>query len=450
MSPKRAGRIVDRRSDHRGTRPKRQPRGLAVVLSAVLLLKLLVMWQLKDHVLTQPDAGLDTTMPCRSPAVSSMATPRSGPGLYFVSPLYIYFLAGARRHRLLHRRAGAADPPGTAAVACVYLGACEWFGRRAAWIAAGLAALTGLFTFYESLLLQAALDPFLTAAGIAALAVGLRRGDDRGHLAAGIAFGAQILNRPNVAIAAGTIALCLAFTRHHRAAAVFAGALALAVVPLAARNLAVTGTWSAVSSHGGLNFYIGNHDRADGTYQPVPGITPNLEGQRDDARRVAERAEGRTLDDAAVSAYFYRRGWSWIRDQPAAAIRLFVRKLSLVFSSAEIWLNNSYRFFADDPRSLLRALFVGPAVLIPLGLVGLVLAAPKAMRLEYIVWASFVPVYAVAVALFFVADRYTLPLLIPLCASAGAAIDAFATMAASRRWTHLGMGAAAVVLSSQW
>ena len=42
---------------------------------------------------------------------------------------------------------------GTGAVALVFVAADAWFGRRAAWVAAAMAALTGLFTFYESLLL---------------------------------------------------------------------------------------------------------------------------------------------------------------------------------------------------------------------------------------------------------------------------------------------------------
>ena len=50
-------------------------------------------------------------------------------------------------------------------------------------------------------------------------------------------------------------------------------------------------------------------------------------------------------------------------------------------------------------------MFVGPWLLIPLGLVGFVTAVPKATRLEYLIWGSFVPVYAVAVAVFYVTDR---------------------------------------------
>jgi len=39
------------------------------------------------------------------------------------------------------------------------------------------------------------------------------------------------------------------------------------------------------------------------------------------------------------------------------------------------------------------------------------------------VWAAFVPVYAVSVALFFVATRYRLPLIVPFAVGSGAAID---------------------------
>ena len=64
---------------------------------------------------------------------------------------------------------------GTAAVGFIYVAAREWFGSRAAWLAAILAALTGLFTFHEVLLLQASLDPFLASAALAALALAFAR-----------------------------------------------------------------------------------------------------------------------------------------------------------------------------------------------------------------------------------------------------------------------------------
>ena len=49
-------------------------------------------------------------------------------------------------------------------VAFIFLTARIWFGDRAALIAGLLATLTGLFTFYEVLILQASIDAFTAAA----------------------------------------------------------------------------------------------------------------------------------------------------------------------------------------------------------------------------------------------------------------------------------------------
>jgi Flp pilus assembly protein TadD len=420
---------------------------LTCALAAVFLLKTAAMWQLHDHPLTQADAGLDTTTYmtlARRVLAGDLAL---GPGAYFVSPLYIYFLAAAlaiRDSLTLVRLVQIAL--GTAAVACVYVAASVWFGRRAAYFASALAALTGLFTFYESLLIQAALDPFLTAAALAALALALTGRDWRWYSVSGMAFGVQMLNRPNVAMAALGIAGLLAATRRLRPALSFVAAIAIAVAPVAFRNHAEAASWSPLASHGGLNFYIGNNPGADGTYSEVPGIRPNLDGQQEDARRVAERAARRALTDAEVSDHFYALAWTWIREQPAAALRLFLWKLSLVFNAANAWLNYSYRFFVEDAAGALRVLFVGPGVVIPLGLVGLIAAAPAARRREYLIWCAFVPLYAVAVAMFFVADRYALPLLIPLCVTSGAGIDLIVGELGRHRWRQAATAAAAAAV----
>src|SRR5947207_9965167 len=68
-------------------------RPLAAFLAAVFALKLAVMLPLKDHVLTQPDAGLDTSAYVALAERVRGGDIGLGPGLYFVSPLYVYFLA---------------------------------------------------------------------------------------------------------------------------------------------------------------------------------------------------------------------------------------------------------------------------------------------------------------------------------------------------------------------
>ena len=429
-------------------------------LAAVFAAKLVVLLQLLDHPLLQPNAGLDTTVYTQLAAEVVAGNLSLGPGLYFVSPLYIYFLAGALAALKSFTAARVLQIVlGTASVGCVFAAARVWFGARPAWVAAVLAALTGLFTFHEVLLLQAALDPFLTSAALAALACAFAAGGSahggarRSYwfAAAGLAFGLQALNRPNVLIPAAALALLLCAARRFRPAGLMAAGLAVALLPAAVRNYAVARDWSPVSSHGGLNFYIGNNADADGTYRMVPGVTPNIAGQQADARRVAESAAGRKLDDGEVSSYFYGLGWSWIALHPSDALRLFARKLLYVFGAGHIPLNYSYPFYAYDAGTLLAFLFVGPWLLVPLGLIGLALGAGRTRRTDYLIWLSFAPLYAVSVALFFAAERYRLPLLVPLCIGSGRAVETIVFAARDGRGSLAKAGAAlAAVLALAW
>jgi Flp pilus assembly protein TadD len=437
----------------------------AAFLALAFLLKLVVLLQLRNHPLVQPDAGLDTTAYVELAKQVNAGNWALGPGLYYVSPFYIYFLAVSLAALRSYTAVRVLQILlGTAAIGFLIASTRRWFGARAAWIAGGLAAFTGLLTFYEVLILQAAVDPFLTSLGLYCVTVGLTAAANGGpasdlrpsgappgrarassgssrtrtavvptkiepnravaFLCAGVVFGLQTLNRPNTLIAAaGLCVVLVAYLRRVRAAAWLAIGLIAGMAPVALRNLAVAHEFSFVSSHGGLNFYIGNAPGASGFYRPVPGIRPMIAGQETDARRVAEKALGHTVTDAEASDYFYGLSRDWMTEHPGAALLLFVKKLYFVFNRQHIALPHSYPFYVKDDPTALRFFVVGPWLLFPLGLVGLVAAAPKDRWREYLVWASFVPLYAVAVAIFFVAERYRLPLLIPLCAGAGALVD---------------------------
>jgi tetratricopeptide (TPR) repeat protein len=414
------------------------------ILALSLAVKLLVVFQLYDHPLLQPDAGLDTTAYTSLAREVLQGNPALGPGLYFVSPLYIYFLAAIlwiTDSFLAVRIVQVAL--GTLAIALVWLTAREWFSDRTAWIAAILAGLTGLFTFYESLVLQAAIDTVLTAAALLALARGLKRGSGQAMAASGLIFGIAALNRPNMLLAAGGVALMLLAWRCWRPAVALTAGLLAGLAPVAIRNAVVSNQWSLVSSHGGLNFLIGNGEGATGFYRTLPGITPDISGQQRDARRVAAGALGRPVSDAEASDYFFQVAWRWVRAHPMDALALFLKKLGWVFHAQHVALPHSYPFYAEH-APLLRVLFVGPWVLIPLGLVGLLAAMPAAGRSSYLIWLSFVPAYAMAVALFFVAERYRLPMLVPLCIGAGAALDAALRAGAAGRARSLLRPTAAV------
>lgn len=410
---------------------------LAGLLAAVFIIKIVVAAQLGGHPLLQEDAGLDTSAYLHLARSVLDGKLLLGPGLYYVSPLYTYFLALALaiRDSLMFVRLIQAAL-GTVAVWCVFATAREWFGERAAWIAAVLAALTGEFTFYEIVILQSSLDTVLTATALLCLTLSLTRESSpragRFAIACGLIFGLQLLNRPNIGLAIGGLAVLLIVTRRFRQAAYVISGTALVLSSVVARNVVVSRQFALLTSHGGLNFYIGNHEGATGQYTAVPGVRADIEGQAEDARRVAEQALGHPVSDSEASQYFTDLAFAWIESDPAGAARLFVRKLALAFNRQHQWLDLSYPYYAHDVDSALSLLVVGPWLLVPLGIAGFFAMPKSGKRGDYLLWASFMPFYAIGLAVFFVGERYRLPLLIALTVPGSAAANALAVALSAR------------------
>ena len=425
-----------------------------MLVAAAFVVKLVVLVQLWGHPLLQPHGELDTayyvTLSTRIASEGLLAPI----GAFFVSPLYVYFLAAVfAAGGSLFAAQLVQIALGAVAVGMVFATARHWFGERAALVAAGLAILTGIFTFNEILILQSALDPFLVSCALYALTRMMAEGalGASGAWGAGASLGLLALNRPN-AIVFAVAAAAVVFVRDWRngrapRGMVMVAALLAVLAANAARNYAVSGDAVLIASHGGLNLYIGNHDRADGTYTPVPGITPSIAGQAGDSARVAESSTGRRLSPAEVSNYFARRAFDWVTGHPADALRLWIRKLGILINRVDVPLNYSYAFYARE-SSFLRALAIGPWLLLPLGLVGLFWPSLRANHRGYWVWAMFVPVYGAAVVLFFVTDRYRMPLFVPLCAAAGAALIRCFDLVRARQFGRLLRPAGAIAMTA--
>ena len=164
--------------------------------------------QLGSHPLLQPHGELDSSYYVKLARMVAQGGPLAVAEPFFVSPLYVFFLAlvfkvssgslmAARVVQILL---------GTAAVAPVYLTARHWFGDWTARIAAMLFVLTGLFSFSEIVLLQTALDPF-TACTLYLLSR-TQMEERRRRPTARMSMGLLALNRPN-ALAFGLAAAAL-------------------------------------------------------------------------------------------------------------------------------------------------------------------------------------------------------------------------------------------------
>ena len=163
-----------------------------------------------------------------------------------------------------------------------------------------------------------------------------------------------------------------------------------------------------ISTDSGWHFASGHGPQADGTYVPPADLRPTIAAQwlGADGRRPRR---GRARADAARGVRILLR--SGVQLDPRASGRgaaLAVRKIRYAFSSTFVAFDHSLPFFSRDIRGPLTALAVGPALIVPLGLLGLVVARPRD-RSGYWIWASFILLSILTLVVFYVTSRSRLP-----------------------------------------
>jgi len=103
--------------------------------------------------------------------------------------------------------------------------------------------------------------------------------------------------------------------------------LVLSAVTL--RNRIVGGDRVVISSHSGLNFYIGNNPKANGAFQNPDFLRPDHTGHEQDQKIIAQKALGKNLSNREVSAFWSGRALQYIKENPLDYVRLLGKKFRL-------------------------------------------------------------------------------------------------------------------------
>jgi Flp pilus assembly protein TadD len=162
-----------------------------------------------------------------------------------------------------------------------------------------------------------------------------------------------------------------------------------------------------ISWQGGLNFYLGNHPGADGWSATAPGIRKDWWGGYEDGIRIPSRALGGKPSYREISAYWFRRGFDFMRDHPGEALRLLGRKAYLLFYGAEL-SNNQILSFSGRYSRVFRNLPLAFGVIAPLSLVGALLLGRDRRRSLLLLYLL---TYGSTLVLFFVCSRFRIPLM---------------------------------------
>jgi len=351
-----------------------------------------------------------------------------GDRIFYQEPLYPYLLAvihtvfgeGLAAVYVLQALAGVAN--------CVLLTVLtsRVLDSRWAGLIAGLAlALYRPMVFYEAQVLK----PVWAVLVLLVLMHVLLSAWERRSLVlwtlAGVLLALLGLLRGNALLYVPFVLVWALVAGRHWKRAVLAASLALMLaglaIPLGAvmlRNYAVGGEPVLSSSHAGFNFYIGNHEGADGTYQFVPGVREDPQYEGEDARALASRRVGSDLTLARASSYWFKQAAEFIRRDPLAWLRLEAVKLGRFLNAEGVQDTWSPDFLAEHAPALRLAL-VTYGMLVPPALVGLVVLFRRGIRVHLV--SLLVLATALSVVIFYVFDRYRLPV-VPLFALLGAGV----------------------------
>ena len=346
---------------------------------------------------------------------------------FYISPLYIYFLA------VIYKIFGHAPDVvrmiqfglGTGTALLTFFTTKRFFGRTIAIIAGLLTAVYAPLIFFEGNLLGTSVVTFLLVAAICCLAyAGAGWSGFLLTFLSGLFLALAVTGRPNLLLLVPIPLIYLFFQRSEfgRKTVGFAGlfllGVAIPVIMTGAHNKAAGGQFSLLPTHGGINFYIGNHAEATGVWTAPEGIEASVSAiNLEQSRKFAEQALGRELAATEVSRFWYGKAFNFIVNNPFQWIRLLVKKFLLFWSGYETPLNFDY-YFHQQFSTLLKIPLFNLMVYMPLAIFGLILLAGH--------WRKYWLLYAVislvclSIVLFFMADRYRLvvmPVLIIMAAA---------------------------------
>jgi tetratricopeptide (TPR) repeat protein len=223
-----------------------------------------------------------------------------------------------------------------------------------------------------------------------------------------------------------------------------AGALLMAI-PWGLVNMKQMDHFHLLPNAGGVAFYCGNKRTADGMVPEQDRRVSSGERYEDSievwARQEYEdamRKQGRQpdADPMAISRYWTAQTLREIRADPAAWIRLLVKKSWLTLWNVEIPNNKAFAFQQQE-FLWLRLLPVRWVVLLVLAPIGCWAARNRGTPDALFVTAGYIALYSAANAAFFLCDRYRYPVWPAMAALAGGGLVSLAQSVRQRHFREL-------------
>lgn len=186
--------------------------------------------------------------------------------------------------------------------------------------------------------------------------------------------------------------------------------IVLTILPITMRNMIVGQDFVPIASSGGVNFYLGNNEIANGL---SPAMPPPLGAswQIKDIRHIAETEAGRELKPSEISGYYFGQAIDWIWSNKSEFAKLYLKKLYYLINDFEI-SNNRNLIHEYSKHSILKYnpisfyLIFGLAML---GILAQVFISEASGHRVFLI--GFVLLYGITISFFFINARFRLPIM---------------------------------------
>lgn len=337
---------------------------------------------------------------------------------YYRAPAYPYFLGLAYRlfghtyyiPRLIGIIIGA--------LSCmlILLTGKEIFSYKIGALAGLLACFYSMFLYFDAMLLTVYLEIFFSVLATLFLIKWLKTRINVLLILAGLFWGLASITRPTFLVCILVFAAYLFVIAHKERLKERLKRFILLIacaIPIIASvmiiNLTIGKDNVPLAWNGGINFYLGNNQAANGWSATSPEIDKTWLGGYKDAIIIAELDMNRKLRFSEVSNYWFRRGLQYIFSQPINWFVLILKKAYLLVSAYEFPNNQSIKTYQSF-SPLLRIPLLNFGIVIALAILGFIIA-PKQKTTKAAL--LFLLTYSLTTILFFVPARYRMPL-IPL------------------------------------
>lgn len=296
----------------------------------------------------------------------------------------------------------------------IYLIAKSIFNKKTAIISGVFYLISSQFIIYEGLLMYTTLSIFLNLLFVLLLLKVDINTSRKKIFCLGMFLGIAVLTQANILIL-GICSFIWVLLKTKPVFKIFIFNLFIFIFGLSLitglatlRNYSVEKDFVLIAGNLGINFYLGNNPESKGYFYCPDNISFNQEDMLRDSRILAENETGKILKTSQISAFWFRKGSSFIINEPLNYLKLLFKKLSYVltgnFSGPDI--END---FISEEISLFKYAGWEIKLIIMFGLLGMLLAKNEGDKTAILYLA--VVCLSASVMLFFVTLRYMMTVL---------------------------------------